>query len=35
MTQEQQSIDLMAAVARVQRAVVAPKAKYNAFGKFS
>lgn len=35
MTQEQQSIDLMAAVARVQRAVVVPKAKYNAFGKFS
>ena len=35
MTQEQQPIDLMAAVARVQRAVVVPKAKYNAFGKFS
>ena len=35
MTQEQQPIDLMAAVARVQRAVVVPKAKYNAFAKFS
>ena len=35
MIQEQQPIDLMAAVARVQRAVVVPKAKYNAFGKFS
>ena len=35
MTQENGPIDLMAAVARVQRAVVVPKAKYNAFGKFS
>ncbi|WP_281624962.1 ERF family protein [Senegalimassilia anaerobia] len=35
MTQENGPIDLMAAVAKVQRAVVVPKAKYNAFGKFS
>lgn len=32
---EKTPFDLMAAVARVQRAVVVPKAKYNAFGKFS
>lgn len=31
----EKTFDLMAAVARVQRAVVVPKAKYNSFGKFS
>lgn len=33
--QERDAAGVMAAVARVQRAVVVPKAKYNAFGKFS
>ena len=32
---EKGPFDLMAAVARVQRSVVVPKAKYNAFAKFS
>ncbi len=31
----EKQFDIMAAVARVQRSVAVPKAKYNAFGKFS